>query len=82
MADDALAIFGPGEGLALEFSAPEGEPTTGWTRIFVLESEGWCKDMDLYTRDGATLEPLPVAGRARTTTGMLQATLNTRWSGS
>ena len=25
----------------------------------MLEARGWCKDMDLYTRDGDTVEPLP-----------------------
>ena len=25
----------------------------------MLESNGWAKDMDLFTRDGNTLEPLP-----------------------
>jgi len=25
----------------------------------VLEARGWCKDMDLYTRDGDTVEPIP-----------------------
>jgi hypothetical protein len=26
----------------------------------VLETRGWCKDMDLFTRDGETVDPLPV----------------------
>ncbi|MHC4946640.1 MAG: FG-GAP-like repeat-containing protein [Planctomycetota bacterium] len=56
--DDALAIFGPGEEVHLEFAAPAGPPP-GWTRRVVLEATGWCKDMDLYTRDGETLAPLP-----------------------
>jgi len=80
-ADDALAIFGPGEGLHLEFEAPIEAPLPGWSRVFVLETEGWCKDMDLYTRDGATLEPLPAAGRASSSTAMLAATHNRRWNG-
>ena len=80
-ADDALAIFGPGEGIHLEFEAPTEAPPEGWTRVFVLETEGWCKDMDLYTKDGSTLEPLPAAGRASSTTAMLRETYNTRWNG-
>ena len=75
------AIFGPGEGLHLKFEAPIEAPLPGWTRVFVLEIEGWCKDMDLYTKDGATLEPLPAAGRASSTTAMLQRTHNDRWNG-
>ncbi|MCA9290009.1 MAG: hypothetical protein KDA25_02710, partial [Phycisphaerales bacterium] len=59
-ADDTLAIFGPGEGVRLAFDAaglPDVQP--GWTRRFVLRSSGWCKDMDLYTRTGESLEPVP-----------------------
>ena len=58
-ADDALAIFGPGEDIQLEFDAPADASPSGWTRRVVLESDGWCKDMDLYTRDGDTVAPLP-----------------------
>jgi hypothetical protein len=58
-ADDALAIFGPGEEVHMEFAAPSSAPPVGWSRRFVLEMVGWCKDMDFYTRDGATIEPLP-----------------------
>lgn len=81
-ADDALVIFGPGEGIHLEFEAPTEAPPEGWTRVYVLETEGWCKDRDLYTKDGSTLEPLPAAGRANSVTGMLHAAHNTRWDGS
>jgi Flp pilus assembly protein TadD len=31
----------------------------GTHRIWVLEVEGWCKDMDPLTRSGARLDPLP-----------------------
>jgi hypothetical protein len=57
--DGALAIIGPGEEIHLEFSAPTRPGRPGWTRRFVLDARGWCKDMDLYTRDGATVSPLP-----------------------
>jgi len=79
-ADDGLAIFGPGEGLHLEFEAPTEAPPSGWTRVYVVETEGWCKDMDLYTLNGATLEPLPAAGRASSSTAMLSTTHNRRWN--
>jgi len=63
--DGATAIFGPGEELQLAFDAPTVPVAPGWTRRFVLEAHGWCKDMDLYTRDGDTVEPLPgIRGRA------------------
>jgi hypothetical protein len=57
--DGALAIFGPGEELQLEFEASQPPLNPGWTRRYVLQARGWCKDMDLYTRDGDTVEPLP-----------------------
>ena len=62
--DNALAIIGPGEELHLEFIAPTVGPPTGWTRHFVLESDGWCKDADLFTKDAGTVEPLPVRADA------------------
>lgn len=58
-ADSALAIFGPGEDVRLEFAAPADAVPAGWTRRVVLEADGWCKDMDLYTKDGDTVAPLP-----------------------
>ena len=61
--DNALAVFGPGEEIHLEFEAASEPPETGWTRYFVFEAAGWCKDMDLFTRDGESVGPLPVTGR-------------------
>ncbi|HEY7117782.1 MAG TPA: FG-GAP-like repeat-containing protein [Tepidisphaeraceae bacterium] len=57
--DDALAIFGPGEEVDLAFTVPEAPAPSGFTRHWVLSLSGWCKDRDLYTKDGDTLEPLP-----------------------
>ena len=57
--DGAMAIIGPGEEVHLEFAAPSRPVAPGWTRRFVLDARGWCKDMDLYTKDGSTVEPLP-----------------------
>jgi hypothetical protein len=57
--DDALAIFGPGEEVHMEFLADLPVLPEGWTRVFVVEVDGWCKDMDLYTKDGETIDPLP-----------------------
>ena len=76
--DHALAIFGPGEAVVLDFAAPPSSVPQGWTRRLVLELRGWCKDMDLYTRDGETIEPLPgamTAARAR-----LHPRFNTRYA--
>jgi tetratricopeptide (TPR) repeat protein len=76
--DHAVAIFGPGEAVVLDFEAPAASPSEGWTRRLVLELRGWCKDMDLYTLDGDTIEPLPgnlTAARAR-----LHPRFNTRYA--
>lgn len=64
--DDALAVIGPGEEVQLAFTAPP-EPTANFQRRYVLELNGWCKDMDLYTRDGETVGPLPESGELDST---------------
>ena len=75
--DDAVAIFGPGEEIHLTYAAPEARPQPGWTRRFVLESRGWCKDMDLFTRDGETIGPLP--GNDSFARQVLHGRYNTRY---
>ena len=76
--DNALAIFGPGEEIHLEFE--QAEPVaSGRTRRFVLESVGWCKDMDLYTGSGATVEPLPSSDVPVDRGKELHARYNTRY---
>ena len=55
--DDALLTIGPGEEAQLEFDAPADAP--GWQRRYVLDVRGYAKDMDMYTRDGETVGPLP-----------------------
>jgi Tfp pilus assembly protein PilF len=77
--DDAVAIFGAGEGVRLAFATPPSAPPPGWTRTWVLDARGWCKDMDLYTRDGATVEPLPAAGHDRARRDALHREYNTRY---
>lgn len=59
--DDAIAIIGPGEEVEFEF-ASASESGELETRVYVLECHGWCKDMDLYTEHGESLEPLPRRG--------------------
>ena len=58
-ADGAVATLGPGEEVHVEFDARLDPPRPGWTRRFVIELRGWCKDMDLYTEHGDTVEPVP-----------------------
>jgi Flp pilus assembly protein TadD len=77
--DNAVAIFGAGEGIHLEFKEPAVPLKVGWTRIFVLETNGWCKDMDLYTRTGDTVEPLPYLGKRDNRIDDLQRLYNTRY---
>lgn len=82
-ADDALAIFGPGEEVHLEFAGPSNpngsNPTDGWTERFVLEVNGWCKDMDLFTGGGSTLEPLPNVDRSHEAGRRLHPAFNSRF---
>jgi hypothetical protein len=58
--DDAPVVFGPGEGVRLLFLPPPHRH--GLARFAVLEVQGWCKDMDLYTDGGGVIDPLPRAG--------------------
>jgi Flp pilus assembly protein TadD len=77
--DDALAIFGPGEESHMWFRPGQPLPPlqAGWTRRFVLETWGWCKDMDLFTNDGDTVEPLP--GKPSPIRESLHRRFNTRF---
>ncbi|NND81420.1 MAG: tetratricopeptide repeat protein [Gammaproteobacteria bacterium] len=59
-ADDALAIIGPGEEIHVNFTEPSA-PAEGLRRWYVLETRGWAKDKDLYTYQGDTVGPLPIA---------------------
>jgi hypothetical protein len=74
-----VAIIGPGEEVLLEFAAPDAPLPTGWTRRLVLDAKGWCKDMDLYTKDGETVAPLPGEDSEQRRT--LHAKFNTRYEG-
>ncbi|MDA1007489.1 MAG: FG-GAP-like repeat-containing protein [Planctomycetota bacterium] len=56
--DDASAVFGPGEELQLRF-VPPLPARGGLHREWVLQLNGWCKDMDRFTGNGKKLEPLP-----------------------
>ncbi|NNJ85427.1 MAG: hypothetical protein HKP13_10940, partial [Gammaproteobacteria bacterium] len=77
-ADDALAIFGAGEEIHVDFLAPEAPLPTDSRRYLVLETHGWTKDRDLYTKDGETVGPLPGRGKAGKRREELHAKYNTR----
>ncbi|GIX07376.1 MAG: hypothetical protein KatS3mg115_1779 [Candidatus Poribacteria bacterium] len=62
-ADDRYVIFGRGEEVRLAFSVDRLPPVPeGWTRSYLLHTDGFCKDMDFYTAYPWTVEPLPFHG--------------------
>ena len=77
--DGGLAIFGPGEEVQMELDADLPPLPENWKRIFVLETDGWCKDMDLYTKDGETIEPLPGTAYPKEKREALHRKYNTRY---
>jgi len=59
-ADDCYVIMGPGEEITLRFPADAFGPVPeGRRRTFILKTDSYCKDMDLYTAYPDTVEPLP-----------------------
>lgn len=65
-ADDCYAIMGPGDELTLVFDpAHFTPPAPGMTRSFILKTDSYCKDMDLYTATPETLAPLPFHGMSQ-----------------
>jgi len=58
--DDCYVIMGPGEEVTLYFAADGLAPVAaGYQRSFILKTDSYCKDMDLYTVHPETVEPLP-----------------------
>jgi hypothetical protein len=42
---------------------------------WILDNSGWCKDRDLFTRDGETLDPIPGADlRSDAATKLMEST--------
>jgi hypothetical protein len=61
--DDRYVVLGTGDEIAVAFAATElPAPAEGMSRTFVLVSHAYCKDMDLYTAQPDTVEPLPFHG--------------------
>jgi len=59
-ADDCYVIMGRGEELTLRFSASDFNTVPdGFRRSFILKTDSFCKDMDLYSAYPDTVEPLP-----------------------
>jgi tetratricopeptide (TPR) repeat protein len=62
-ADDCFVIMGHGEELTLTFDVADFAPVPdGMQRTFILKTDSFCKDMDLYTAFPTTVEPLPFHG--------------------
>lgn len=61
--DDCYVIMKHGEQLTLRFPAEAFGPVPeGRRRSFLLKTDSFCKDMDLYTAYSSTVEPLPFHG--------------------
>ncbi len=58
--DDMYVIMAPGDETTLQFDARSADSLPkGWSRDFLLYTDGWIKDSDLNTAYGTTVEPLP-----------------------
>jgi len=58
--DDCYVIMARGEELTLRFSQDAFRPVPeGCRRSFILKTDGFCKDMDLYSAHPDSVEPLP-----------------------
>ena len=78
-ADNATVVFGSGEEIAFEFDEMPACRVGDRQRV-VLRTRGWCKDMDLFTKDGEQLlqgppRALDELGRS------LEFDRRTRWQG-
>jgi hypothetical protein len=59
-ADDCYVIMGRGEEVTLRFAVEAFGPIPeGCRRSFILKTDSYCKDMDLYTAHPDTVGPLP-----------------------
>ena len=58
--DDRYVVMAPGDEITVRFDATRlPQLPAGWTRDFLIYTEGWIKDADLNTAFGATSGPLP-----------------------
>ncbi len=60
--DNALAIIGAGEGIEIQFIDDLPQLEGGFNRYYLLKFKGWAKDMDILTKGGETLDPIPSDG--------------------
>ena len=61
--DDRFAVFGSGEGVAVDFD-PRNLPAlpSGWQRDYFFYANGFEKDLDFYAAHAFSVEPLPRHG--------------------
>ncbi len=58
--DDQYVVMAPGDEMTVSFDATALPPLpNGWTRDFLIYTDGWIKDADLNTATGNMVEPLP-----------------------
>jgi Flp pilus assembly protein TadD len=61
--EDMYVVMGPGDEATIQFDASSASSLPpGWTRDFLLYTDGWIKDSDLNTAFGTTVSPLPFHG--------------------
>ena len=64
--DDMYVILNAGDEITVEFDASRLPALKdGWTRDFILYSDGWDKDGDINTLTSQTVEPLPFHGMSK-----------------
>lgn len=64
--DDMYVILNAGDEITVEFDASRLPVLKdGWTRDFILYSDGWDKDGDINTLTSQTVEPLPFHGMSK-----------------
>jgi len=62
-ADDCFVVMGRGDEVTMRFPAEAFGPVPpGRQRTFILKTDSFCKDMDLYTAHPDAVEPLPFHG--------------------
>jgi hypothetical protein len=64
--DDLFVVSRPGDEVALSFDANGLPPLpAGWTRTFLVYSDGFSKEMDIHSATPDSLGPLPFHGMSR-----------------
>jgi hypothetical protein len=64
--DDRFVISAPGDEIALSYDATHLSPVpAGWTRTFLLDADGFSKEMDLHSASPDTVAPLPFHDMSR-----------------